>query len=1045
MDISLTNPEKNKFICPNCNSLIISQDFTIYNTNLEKNLLYFANNLYSNIKSFQKRITIIINNIKNISCSLEKQINHSKSLIKLIVVKNNNYIERYLQLNDRIDMMEESTKLLDDNLSLINENTNIFMNDIDQIFNNMKSKLSSKKLEVKQNKNYINENINLVAGNECKFKDININKSVNISKQILSLNRSTKNKINDNNNNYIYKNFNNLVNNLQLEGYNKNNNNKSNNTLIFPNNINQNIFNYTITSREFKKLNKAHNLNFFNNKSNNLIGDKNKALDNKNKIKYEKMIRSSSIPNNNRYENNVDYNLDENTNDSIKLCYKVKDFIDNLNDDSFEKTNIFIMKIQDINDLINNILEKNTNTKNIKSNQLEKYTNSSNNSFKEKEIILLEKSINFKENNYESLNNIKILTEKIELLNNKVREKDEYIKYIKKNSNNSINKKDEIVDKNKKYIELNKENSKLKKELIKLQEIEKENQKLKNKIKEINDSQQIEINQREQIISKLNESMKIYQDENKSKNNENNILKEKIEEYKNNLIDKNKKIQEMNIQINNYSKEINEMNIKLKNITDESQLVMEISSLKKINNNLNKKLNDLKKKLNTNNNNNIINDEDDSEINKIKENYEKIPGQNKDLINENNKIKMSLDNLKKENNKKDEELKKLDNIIKDLKNKINEKNLSKNRNIRNLTNSESFSITNTVGFDIVNNNESQNLSSLNIEDFKKQNEKLIKIKEQFNKYRNEKQIEISIYKNEFETSKKEIEELKNQLHENNIKIFSSEQYNILCDKNYKNLQWFLLIPKSKSFNNTYDNLLWVPRKRILNIENYNEFETENEIQNKLIKDNLLKLENKEEIISKLKYKLNYFEKNINPSEDSNKNIDINTIGIEKINNILNQLNDTEKKLKILQEENLKLKEELSKNKPNKNDKPIRMDDLNKLEDEKKSESNNDIINNKITENENEEENEEEEEDDESQSLVGELRDELENTKIELDRVINECEIWKKQFIVLKERLSNVLIKMKIPKKHKDELSDILKILGFSDNEILFIVDKKKLF
>ena len=1044
MDISLTNHEKNKFICPNCNSLIISQDFTIYNTNLEKNLLFFANNLYSNIKSFQKRITIIINNIKNISCSLEKQINHSKSLVKLIAVKNNNYMERYLQLNDRIDMMEESTKLLNDNLSLINENTNIFINDINQIFNKMKNKLSPQKPVVKPNKNYNNENINLVSKNECKVKDINTNKSVNISKKILSLNLSPKNQINDDkNNNYIYRNFNNIVNNLQLEGYNKNNNNKSNNTLIFPNNINQNIFNYTITSREFKKLNKAHKLNFYNNKSNNLSRSKDKNLNDKNKIKYEKMLRSSSIPNNNRYENNVDYNFDGNSNNSIKLCYKVKEFIDYLNDASFEKTNIFFMKIQDINDLINSILEKNNYVKNSKSNRLENYRSSSNSSFKEKEIISLEQNINFKENYYESLNNIKILTEKIDFLNNKIREKEEYIKYIKKNS--SINKKNETVDKNKKYIELNKENSNLKNELSKLQEIEKENQKLKNKIKEINDSQLLEINQKEQIISKLNESMKIFEEENKSKNNENNMLKEKIEEYKNNLMDKNKKIQEMNTQINNYSKEINELNIKLKNITDESQLVMEISSLKKINNNLNKKLNDLKKKLNPNNNNNNINDDGDSEINKMKENYEKISGQNKDLIDENNKIRMNLDNLKKENNKKEEELKKFENIINELKNKINEKNVSKNRNLKNLANTDSFSITNSIGFDIVNNNESQNLSGLNIEDFKKQNEKLIKIKEQFNKYRNEKQIEISIYKNEFETSKKEIEELKNQLHENNIKIFSSEQYNILCDKNYKNLQWFLLIPKSKSFNNTYDNLLWVPRKRILNIENYNEFETENEIQNKLIKENLLKLEKKEEIISKLKYKLNYYEKNINHSEDSNKNIDINAVGIEKMNNILNQLNDTEKKLKILQEENLKLKEELSKNKPNKN----KMDDLNKLEDDKNngivSNFNNDIINNKTTENENEEENEEEEEDNESQSLFGELRDELENTKIELDRVINECEILKKKFIVLKERFSNLLIKMKIPKKHKDELSNILKILGFSDNEILFIVDKKKLF
>ena len=39
---------------------------------------------------------------------------------------------------------------------------------------------------------------------------------------------------------------------------------KNNNTLIFPNNINQNIFNYTITSRDFKKMNKVQNIGFYN-------------------------------------------------------------------------------------------------------------------------------------------------------------------------------------------------------------------------------------------------------------------------------------------------------------------------------------------------------------------------------------------------------------------------------------------------------------------------------------------------------------------------------------------------------------------------------------------------------------------------------------------------------------------------------------------------------------------------------------------------------------------------------------------------------------
>ena len=105
------------------------------------------------------------------------------------------------------------------------------------------------------------------------------------------------------------------------------------------------------------------------------------------------MFKSSNILNNNRYENNIDNNFDEIINNSIKLCYKIKGFIVYLNDDSFEQTNILFMKIQEINDLINNILEKNINIKNIETYQPENCRGSSNKSFKEKEIISLEQRI----------------------------------------------------------------------------------------------------------------------------------------------------------------------------------------------------------------------------------------------------------------------------------------------------------------------------------------------------------------------------------------------------------------------------------------------------------------------------------------------------------------------------------------------------------------------------------------------------------------------------------------------------------------------------
>ena len=60
-----------------------------------------------------------------------------------------------------------------------------------------------------------------------------------------------------------------------------------------------------------------------------------------------------------------------------------------------------------------------------------------------------------------------------------------------------------------------------------------------------------------------------------------------------------------------------------------------------------------------------------------------------------------------------------------------------------------------------------------------------------------------------------MKELKSDINGNNIKIYSSEKYNILCDKNYKNLTWYLLIPKNIIFSNTYENIIWVTIKKTL--------------------------------------------------------------------------------------------------------------------------------------------------------------------------------------------------------------------------------------
>ena len=173
-----------------------------------------------------------------------------------------------------------------------------------------------------------------------------------------------------------------------------------------------------------------------------------------------------------------------------------------------------------------------------------------------------------------------------------------------------------------------------------------------------------------------------------------------------------------------------------------------------------------------------------------------------------------------------------------------------------------------------------------------------------------------------------------------------------------------------------------------------------------------------------------------------------------MNKIIAELNNTENKLKILQSENKQLKEELSKRlKDNKKSKPNSTDGSNKLAYNKKYkieiEGDNNNINNikneDIKENEEEENENEGEESEETESVLNELRYELENTKIKLDSITNEYKALENKFNILKENFSSFLIKMKVPKKNKTELTEILKLLDFTENEILFIIDKKKLY
>ena len=153
MDIQLNENNKeinNNYFCPYCYRPTTKPIINLSDTIYDQNFVMLINSLSTNIKKFCKSIKKSIDDIKNINSSLGNQTNNSKFLVKGIVIKNNNYIEKYRQLCDRIDMINESKKLLDDNFSLINKNMNNFIVEINQIL---------KKMKIRRNKN-INDAIN---------------------------------------------------------------------------------------------------------------------------------------------------------------------------------------------------------------------------------------------------------------------------------------------------------------------------------------------------------------------------------------------------------------------------------------------------------------------------------------------------------------------------------------------------------------------------------------------------------------------------------------------------------------------------------------------------------------------------------------------------------------------------------------------------------------------------------------------------------------------------------------------------------------------
>ena len=487
-------------------------------------------------------------------------------------------------------------------------------------------------------------------------------------------------------------------------------------------------------------------------------------------------------------------------------------------------------------------------------------------------------------------------------------------------------------------------------------------------------------------------------------------LKNKCKHYLNNINDKETKIKSLNLNINELKNElkdsINNYNYLQENI--EKDKIKNENQIKQLKSLLDEKNNESKK---------LTNDINDK-TNKINENIkliDKLENSNKNLEKEKNEIM-------EKSQQQTQEINQLESIINVLNEKLKVLDKKENNEINNLENNNN-DISNKRSSTPSFNSPDEDIDEIN--NLKKENELLLnKIKKYESNPKFNKINEININDLENITDKNKIELYKNinkeQGNNNYIstissmkinKLYSSNEFIILSDVSYNQFKWYLMKKKTSEEDDeisdieSYENLVWVPTLNIIDLEkfDYNELANSSEII-KLIKIS----EEKEKMISKLSYKVEKLEKDLEQYNsiniNKNKKFDESLIPIEKYNNLLEQLNKTEKNFEKIQKENgelIKYKKLYIKIKEDNN--PININEENS-DEEKKNEDTNDEI------------------------------DYYKKKFEEVQTLLN----------VLKEGIKKILMKINIPKKDREEIKQLLKLCDFSNEETLMIFGDKKI-
>ena len=845
---------------------IIKQD--TFNNNEE--MVSYVNNISLIIKKFSISISQIINNLKNISKKLVKQIINSSLLIKEIN-KDKRYSIKCKQLNDKIELQEESRKLLDEYIKLITYSINYFSKDIKSAFMKIQ--------EYNRNKNqfYYNKNNNDV---KTEVMDKKFEKYLTISSLNNYKNKKDLNNHNANDNNFYYTiNCPTPINKsiyLQMKDKNRNSNNKIRNIILNsalseepPKNIKYNYhlsthkkvnknFDLGLTHPIRRKINSTNNSYRLNMKSDSI---KNNLIDS-NKFLKEKSRNSSKNSIIKRTQSLTNLLLDKNKNTN-------KNFNNNININSFRKH-------YTSNKIINNNNENNTKTINVNSRHnyngtinVEEYTTSNGrNNLSDNSLLLSHKVIQFlsiiqemkdKYNNRNCENNLDFKEIKLKYENLKKSISDLSYKvindfYINSSTIQSLNSNNTMSANNTSYKNnLNKNNDtnellsmiKMYREKIKKLEI---NCKTLLSVKEkvFNDNVQ-----KSKLISKIMKELEELKSENNIRNNqkyninlnsvkieENYILQIKklklaLESKNNDITKKDRIIANLNTEIKNLMKNNNYSNYKNKNFLTNNNnqillienathfsIINDISDINDINRKiieekeeiitlLKNEINSLNNKISKSKNKDVINKQIPENINHINNNIyiiNQYKEKVKKLKEENSNLKSKYNQISKENKSLSKEIESLSNI-----NKTNE-----------LLKEEQEQKIKELNV-IINEN-------LNNED---NNNKIIDIKV------NKEKIELLI--NENQELKNEIEELK----ENQINTSSKDKENDFKELiNDYEAKIKLYTEKNDYYKQNIDNLKI--ENSIINQE-FENVKNENNKLHKLMKEHNIKINDDEYI------------------------------------------------------------------------------------------------------------------------------------------------------------------------------------------------------